>query len=169
MNTLHKLFVGAAMMLSGAVSAFAAEPLSEILSKASAGKLLKADFSCIIKAKKQTYSSNGTIKFQDGAYALETDALVVIDNKEDSWTVDMVAKEVVVESSAGISMLKGATITPSYDSNGKLTRLEAILKDGTKASVLITQMKLQTPVDIRESFNYDHQSLDSSWVVTDLR
>jgi len=166
---LHKLLICAALLCIGSAWAAAAEPISDLLKKVAADKLLKAEFSCIIKAKKQTYSSNGTIKYQDGAFCLETEVLTLVDNTQDCWTVDAVAKEVTIEPSAGLSLLKGASIVPQYDSDGKLTGIDATLKDGTKASVIIPKLELLPRADISGMFTYDHESLDSSWVITDLR
>lgn len=168
---LHRiLLLAAALVCQGSISAYGAESLSELLSKISKGKLLKADFSCVIKYKQKTYSSSGTIKFQDGAYYLDTDALVIADNGQDCWSVDRVSKEVVIEPSEGIAMLSGASITPSYGADGALKALEAVLKDGTKATVKIPKIELLPKLDnVQDTFSYDDSGLDSSWVVTDLR
>jgi len=168
MKKMHKFLFSVVLLCIGSICAAAAEPLSELLGKIAGDKLLKAEFSCFINVKKQTFSSNGTIRYQGGAFYLETEALTLVDNTKDCWTVDAVAKEVTIEASSGLSLLKGASISPLYDANGRLTNIDATLKDGTKASVIIPKLELLPKADIAE-FSFDHESLDSSWVITDLR
>ena len=67
----------------------------------------------------------------------------------------------------GNAYLKG--VTAHFLSDGSLHALVVTLKDGSITTITLKGLKKEKPVSISPAFTFDPSSLDSSYVVTDLR
>ena len=128
------------------------------------------------------YGGDGIVVCQDGAFLLKSPDFSVYDDGESMWTVYEAAKEVVGETSARLditgdpaSMLKlfgfekkGAEVRFINDKEGNLSGIDLKLKDGTQVSIVIPEILFQER-DSLAVFSFDPSTLDSSYVVTDLR
>lgn len=113
---------------------------------------------------------SAAITLQDGAYVFSGESLKVFCDGKDVWTLDLVAKEVYIESlSEGdrsyLSEVFGLIENDLKD--GSLDSSDFTAKDGTVVRVDLISMKKSDRKDI--SFFRPTETADSSWVVTDLR
>lgn len=67
----------------------------------------------------------------------------------------------------GNNYLKG--VTAHFLSDGSLHALVVTLRDGSTTTVTVRNLKKERPVSISPAFTFNPSSLDSSYVVTDLR
>ena len=130
---------------------------------------------------------SGTITYQDGAYKLETDGFLVYNDKETRCTINDIDREAVVETGTDVDYLtdpeklldffgkksKDAEITVRYSpDNKRLVSVEAQVKDSSKESsrirIMITSMEFM-PKGLLSDFSFDPQTLDNTYVITDLR
>ena len=76
-------------------------------------------------------------------------------------------------TSIALTPLKGNTylkgVTAHFLSDGSLYALVVSLKDGGTTTVTLKNLKKERPVSISPAFTLDLSSLDSSYIVTDLR
>ena len=76
-------------------------------------------------------------------------------------------------TSIALTPLKGNTylkgVTAHFLSDGSLYALVVTLKDGGTTTVTLKNLKKERPVSISPAFTLDPSSLDSSYIVTDLR
>ena len=67
----------------------------------------------------------------------------------------------------GNDYLKG--VTAHFLSDGSLHALVVTLKDGSTTTITLKSIKKEKPVSVSPAFTLDISSLDSSYVITDLR
>ena len=76
-------------------------------------------------------------------------------------------------TSVSLTPLKGNTylkgVTAHFLSDGSLYALVVTLKDGGVTTVTLKNLKKEKPVNLSPAFTLDTSTLDSSYVITDLR
>lgn len=154
---------------------------SDFLSRVADGSA-RMQYSWKMSADEKDYSGCGMVIFQKGAYRLQSDAFCVYDDGASMWTVNEISREVVGEPSANadifsnpLSVLnlfgfdsKGARVSFRNGKDGNPLGIDVVLKDGSTARIDISSVSFQEK-EAMEFFSFDPDSLDSSYVVTDLR
>lgn len=139
-------------------------------------------YSFIATQGKKVFSGNGTVVYQDKAYRLENDSYKVYNDCTTMCSVNETDREIIVEPGVSTDYLshpeflldffgkkaKGAEITPHYSSEGRLTGVDAKLKDGSTFSIVISRMTFCPKGDLSD-FCFNLSSVDNSYVITDLR
>lgn len=132
--------------------------------------------------KGRTLRGHGTLSCMNGMLKILNDPYAIYDNGVEKITLNKTSKEAVREkstfsaTSADVSSIlrllgfnpKSAVISPLHDKNGKENGVSAVLKDGTKLSVVFTNVKYGTGL-APSDFTCELSSLGQAWTVTDLR
>ncbi|MCQ2176538.1 MAG: hypothetical protein MJY41_01195 [Bacteroidales bacterium] len=147
-----KRIVIALLALFASCMAFGQTELAQtLLGKLNTHKV-SFSYSCTVNLDVPMKSS-GTITAQQNSYRLTTAGMDIYCDGTTRWTVDTATKEVYIENATGLR--EYLADTQRYLDN--LSDIE------------LSDVKVE-PVDTREGiFRFDEKSLDSSWVVTDLR
>lgn len=146
------------------------------------GRRVEMSFSFVADREGKRYSGNGTVHYQDGRYTFTSNGLRVYNDTKEMWTVDDNAREAVVQWGTSTNFLaspkdmitlfgfnaSGAVIQPQYNADGTPKSYSVTLRDGTKLSVLIPSVKI-LPKGDTAGFSFNRHTLDSSYVITDLR
>lgn len=139
-------------------------------------------YSFIATQGKKVFSGKGSVTYQDKAYKLENELYKVYNDCTVMCSVNEADREIVVEPGVSVDYLshpeylldffgkkaKGADITPHFSSEGRLTGVDAELKDGSTFSLRIPEMEFGPKGDLSD-FSFDLSAVDNSYVVTDLR
>lgn len=171
---ISALYCALVMAQDGSVS-------SGFLSKVAAGSA-RMLYSWKMSADDKDYSGSGMVIFQKGAYKLQSDAFCVYDDGTSMWTINEMSREVVGEPSANADMLsnplsvlnlfgfdsKGAKVSFRNGKDGNPLGIDVVLKDGSTVRIDIFSVSFQEK-EAEEFFSFDPESLDSSYVITDLR
>lgn len=118
---------------------------------------------------------SGTLIAQGDCYIIEGNGLKIVCDGESQWTIDPEAKEVYIEPSEGAgAFLAHPEAILDNSSNLKVgdTEISGIYNSpdsDAKISFRLWNIKFAAPGKDLTEFVYDADSLDSSWVVTDLR
>ena len=139
-------------------------------------------YSFIATQGKKVFSGKGSVTYQDKAYKMENELYKVYNDCTVMCSVNEADREIVVEPGVSVDYLshpeylldffgkkaKGADITPHFSSGGRLTGVDAELKDGSTFSLRIPEMEFGPKGDLSD-FSFDLSAVDNSYVVTDLR
>ena len=117
---------------------------------------------------------SGAAVLQGNSYVLTEGSAGVFCNGTDRWTVDTAAKEVYIEAAGGEKDIFGnvAEVLRKFEDlrfDGKTLSGKATLPDGRRVSCTATLLKRAPASSDTSFFVYDTSSLDSSWIITDLR
>lgn len=112
-----------------------------------------ASYSCEMSIADANVTVTGRITAQQNYYFVSGNGLDIYCDGESRWTVDSEAREVYIEKACG---------------------LEEFLSDpdtylGALSDLKIKNVKYSSPESDLSLYRFDTKSLDSSWVVTDLR
>lgn len=146
------------------------------------GNRLVMGYSCEARNLDDSYEGKGTVTFQDGSFLLESPGFTVYDDGEEMWTIYGEAREAVVSPSAGIDLLSDpASLIRLFGFDGRRTAVKFVngqdgmprsvqvaLKNGMEVVVRILSLSFLEKED-PSVFSFDPDSLDASYVVTDLR
>ena len=123
--------------------------IGEIVRKLSSGQRVSLRYRCSTDGLAPVELS-GTLLLQGNCYRAEGNGTEIYCDGSTRWTVDREDREVYIENSGGIR-----EVMQYRDSIGSLD---------------ISEVRYMTPSDDDTGeFRFDISSLDSSWVVTDLR
>ncbi len=146
------------------------------------GKRVDMTLTWSAKSSGKTYAGDGRLSWRDGRFVFANDDVQIYNDGKSLTSVSQAGREVVVQPSdntdflsepAALASLLGlnpskAGIVMHYDGNGNLSGADITLKNGTSVIVRIVSMTVDGP-SADGDFSFDVESLDSSWVVTDLR
>ncbi|MBQ0096134.1 MAG: hypothetical protein KBS53_00610 [Bacteroidales bacterium] len=146
------------------------------------GKRVDMILSWSAKSSGKTYMGDGRLSWKDGRFVFANDDVQIYNDGKSLTSVSQAGREVVVQPSdntdflsepAALASLLGlnpakAGIVMHYGGNGDLSGADITLKNGTSVSVRVESMTVGGPSEDGD-FAFDVESLDSSWVVTDLR
>ena len=111
-----------------------------------------------------------SVMLQDGAYVFVGQDLKVYCDGTDVWTLDLVSKELYIESLGEGDRMYMAEVFGLIESDlkdGTLDSRDFTAKDGTIVRVDLISMKKSDRKDV--SCFRPTEVVDSSWIVTDLR
>jgi len=117
---------------------------------------------------------NGTATIQNGMYMVRGNGLEIYSNGVTRWTVDTKAKEVYIENAgeendifANLEQYLSGIEGLRFDGKTMSGTLRG--DDGSALKCKATNIKSFPAVEGNNDFSFNTKSLDSSWVITDLR
>lgn len=126
--------------------------ISEILSMVPTHRV-DAAYSCNVNLSGTEVRMQGAIRAQQNYYFVSGNGLDIYCDGTARWTVDNEAKEVYIEPATGLDEF--------------LTDPESYL--GALSGLEIKNVRYSKPDADLSGYRFDTDSLDSSWVITDLR
>jgi len=146
------------------------------------GKRLSFDYLFTAQKGKKTFSGNGTVTYQDGAFSLVSDIFKLFNDTQVLWTLDYGAREATIEHGSAENLLtnpekilsicgfpgKITTAVPSFDQNGMPSGIDVTLKNGDRVSIRCANVRIAEAGSLSD-FSFNKKTLDLTWVVTDLR
>lgn len=158
------------------------DSVSEIFRSKAGDGCVKMEYAWVMHSDGNNYGGSGTVLFQDGAYRLQSEFFNIYDDGSSMWTINESSKEVVGEPSAKadifsnpISVLnlfgfdaKGAKISFRNGKDGNPVGIDVVLKDGSTVNIDIPSVSFEAKQSAGV-FSFDPDTLDSSYVITDLR
>lgn len=169
-----KRFALIVLLAAASLGAAAQGSSAQALLKKIEGKRVSFDFS-LTTADKVPVKHNGTALIEGNCYIFNDNGAEIWCNGKVRWTVDNAAKEVYIEAPgeeedmllSPEKLLGSVTklIVGDASASGKYTG-EGPAKGAT---FVLTSIKASAPLGNNSEFTFNTSSLDSSWVITDLR
>ncbi len=174
---MKKLLLFAALLLSVAASAQRIAALVKV-----GGNPVRFDYTYSLSKDGGPMQkvTEGRMTVEGNSFVLSGLGLRVISDGKTRWSIDDAAGEVLIESVESDDILTNpAILIASYDryldrikvNSASDTSLDVTLDldEDVKARFVLKHIKLLKEEDKKEVFSFDEKTLDSSYVVTDLR
>ena len=136
------------LALAAGLTARAQVELSEVVGRLGYNRIM-AEFSCSIK-KDVVIECRGTALAQENRFVVKANGIEAYCNGSRLVLVDPVAKEVYVESAAGLEKFLQSNM-------------------GSVTDLRFYELRFLDKSEDLSVFEFNTESLDSSWIVTDLR
>lgn len=177
---IRGLFISALLLVACFPSLGGGFPTSFLFKVSSSRVTMNYEFDAVKGDK--LYSGSGIIRYQDKAYVLETEGLKVCDDLSVNVTVNFSSREVVKEASNACDFFsdpssilriiglnpKKATVDVKMSEGADSFTVTATLSDGMSIQVDVKGIRFSAKGPLSD-FGFDTSSLDSAWMVTDLR
>lgn len=186
-NRLHisesfvRRFLAAAILLLCFLQQAAGDDGASAFRKRIAGHRVDVTVSWQAEMSGKKYAGEGELSWQDGRFRFVNDEVQIYNDGKSLVSVSQAGREVVVQPSgntdflsdpAALAALLGLNPAKSgivmHYSGGDLKGADITLRNGSSVTVKVVSLSVGEPSD-GSGFFFDVDSLDSSWVVTDLR
>jgi len=162
------------IILAAVCSSLHAQDPVQIIRQRLADGRISAKFSFRMSGKVPV-TGDGTLTVEGNCYCLEGKELVIKNDGTTKWSVDTKAKEVYVDDSAGLEeFLTNPKIYQDLLSDVTINEKEVTGSyhdpdNGEKITFRIWNIKGSPVSEDKSIFKLDTMTLDSSWLVTDMR
>lgn len=158
-----------------------ADGLDVLRNTLSEGKAVTMEYSFTAEKGSVSFIGSGVVTLQEHCYRLNSEQLDVYCDGYRQWTVNKMGNELIVESApdkdfvadpkAILSLIglnsKSSDLKVTDNLDGTLKSLTVRTSDGMIIVLNIDSMNVEPSLEQRE-FRFDRDTLDSSWVITDL-
>ncbi len=127
---------------------------------------LDVDFSVNVSGDTDM-TGKALLTFQDNAFTMSGNGIEAYCDGDTVWTLDLIGKEVYIESVTPDSQLYMRDLAPQLSALEDGGETSFVAPEGQKVHIKINSIKKSDRKDV-SSFRPTH-NFDSSWVITDLR